>query len=162
MTADIYQEDGSTSVLTAQLQQDLRLGPLHWDNILTYQRSDNEEVLPLPTLNLYTNLYLHFVVAKVLTVDLGADMTYFTKYYAPDFCPQLSQFAVQQNQDSRVELGEYPFVNVYANMHLKRARFFIMMSNAASGSANKKAFLTPHYPMNSSVLRFGVSWNFFN
>jgi hypothetical protein len=162
LTASVCQADGNINLVTAQLQQDFKLGPLHWDNILTYQKSSNEDALPLPTLNLYTNLYLHFIVAKVLTVDLGADMTYFTKYYAPDFCPQLSQFAVQQNQDSRVELGEYPFVNVYANMHLKRARFFIMMSNAASGAANKMAFLAPHYPMNSSVLRFGISWNFFN
>lgn len=162
LKAGVYQEGSNISLLTAQLRQDLVLGPLHWENVLTYQNSSNKSVLPLPTLNIFTNLYLQFKIAGVLLVDLGADATYFTKYYAPDFCPQLNQFAVQQNADSRMELGEYPFVDVYANMHLKRARFFIMMSNAANGSFNRKAFLAPHYPGNSSVLRFGISWNFFN
>jgi len=162
MTAAVYQNASNINVLTAQLQQDFQLGPLHWDNIITYQNSSNKDVLPLPALNAYTNLYLNFIISHVLRVDLGADMTYFTKYYAPDYAPQLSQFAVQQNVDSRVELGGYPFVNVYANMHLKHARFFVMMSNVTSGMANRRAFLTPHYPTNSSVLRLGVSWNFMN
>lgn len=156
------QHSGNLNIMTAQLMQNFKLGPLHWENIITYQNSSNKEVLPLPSVNIYSNLYLHFMIAKVLTVDLGGDVTYFTTYDAPDFCPQLNQFAIQQNEDSRVELGGYPFVNVYANMHLKRARFFIMMSNVTSGMANRQEFLAPHYPVNSSVLRLGVSWNFFN
>ena len=162
MQAGVYQKSGNISLLTAQLQQDFQLGPLHWDNVVTYQNSSDKDVLPLPALNVYSNLYLHFKVAGVLTVDLGADATYFTKYNAPEFCPMLNQFAVQQNAESRVELGEYPFVNAYANMHLKHARFFIMMTNLLNGSANRKAFTTAHYPTNSSILRFGLSWNFFN
>lgn len=162
LTAGVYQNSGNINVMTAQLCQDLKLGPLHWDNVVTYQNSSDQTALPLPELNLFTNLYLHFKIAGVLTVDLGADATFFTKYYAPDFCPQLNQFAVQQNVDSRLKLGEYPFVNVYANMHLKRARFYVMMSNAANGTGNRLAFLAPHYPTNSSILRMGISWNFIN
>lgn len=162
LTAGVYQHSSNINLMTAQLQQDLVFGPLHWENVLTYQNSSDKDVLPLPTFNAYTNLYLHFLIAGVLTVDLGADATFFTKYNAPDFCPQLNQYAVQQNADSRVELGNYPFVNLYANMHLKRARFFVMMSNAANGSFNRMAFLAPHYPVNGAVLRTGISWNFFN
>lgn len=142
--------------------QDLQLGPLHFDNVVTYQSSSDSDVLPLPQLNLFSNLYLKFRVAQVLTVELGGALTYFTKYAAPDYLPQLGQFAVQQNADSRVELGNFPFVDAYANLHLKHARFFIMMSNALASSANRMHFLAPHYPQNSSVLRLGVSWNFFN
>ena len=88
LTAGVYQNSGNINVMTAQLCQDLKLGPLHWDNVVTYQNSSNQTALPLPELNLFTNLYLHFKIAGVLTVDLGADATFFTKYYAPDFCPQ--------------------------------------------------------------------------
>lgn len=160
--AGVFQHNSNINLLTVQLRQDFALGPLRWENVVTYQNCSEKEVLPLPTINIFTNLYLQFKIAHVLSVDLGADATFFTKYYAPDFCPQINQFAVQQNEESRIELGEYPFVNVYANMHLKRARFFIMMSNVVSGSANRMAFLAPHYPTNSSVLRFGISWNFLN
>lgn len=162
LTADVYQESGNINILTAQLHQNFRLGPINWENVITYQNSSNKTVLPLPTWNFFTNLYLKFKVAKVLGVELGADATYFTKYYAPDYCPMLTQFAVQKNENSRVELGGYPFVDVYANMVLKGVRFFIMMSHINSGSGNRMSFLAPHYPTNSDVLHLGVSWNFFN
>ena len=162
MTAGIYQEGGNINVLTVQLRQDFRLGILNWENVVTYQNSSNKDVLPLPDLNIFTNLYLKFKIAKVLSVELGGDVYFFTKYYAPDYIPQLGQFAVQKNGNSRIELGGYPFVDVYANFHLKRARFFIMMSHVNNGSGNKMMFLAPHYPTNGNVLRLGVSWNFYN
>lgn len=162
LTADVYQESGNINLLTAQLRQDFRLGILNWENVITYQNSSNQDVLPVPALNIFTNLYLKFKIAKVLSVELGGDMTLFTKYDAPDYVPQLGQFAIQKNSDSRVKLGGYPFVDVYVNFHLKRARFFVMMSHVNNGSGNKMMFLTPHHPVNGNVLRFGVSWNFYN
>ena len=162
MTAGIYQESGNINILTAQLHQNLRLGPLNWENIVTYQNASNKEAIPLPTWNFFSNLYLKFRIAKVLDVELGADATYFTEYEAPDFCPMINQFAVQQNSNSRVELGGYPFVDVYANMKLKGVRFFVMMGNVLNGKANHMKFLAPHYPTNGSVMHFGVSWPFFN
>lgn len=162
LTAGVYQESGNINILTAQLHQNFRLGVINWENVITYQNSSNKEVLPLPTWNFFSNLYLKFKVAKVLGVELGADVTYFTKYYAPDYCPMLTQFAVQKNENSRVELGGYPFVDVYANMVLKGVRFFVMMSHINYGSGNRMSFLAPHYPTNSDVLHLGVSWNFFN
>jgi len=162
MTAGIYQESDDVRILTAQLHQNFRLGPLNWENVVTYQNSSNKSVLPLPDWNIFSNLYLKFRIAKVLGVELGADATYFSKYYAPDFCPGLNQFAIQKNETSKVELGGYPFVDVYANMTLKGVRFFLVMSNVVNGGGNHMKFLAPHYPTNGSVLHFGVSWPFFN
>ena len=162
LTGGVYQESGNINVLTAQLMQNFRLGPLNWENVVTYQNSSNKEVLPLPALNLFSNLFLKFKIARVLAVELGGCVTYFTKYDAPDYLPQIAQFAIQQNPDSRVELGGYPFVDVYANFQLKRARFFISMSHVNAGSGSKMQFLTPHYPMNNRTLRMGVSWTFIN
>ena len=95
MTAAVYQESKEISVLTAQLHQNFHLGPLNWENVVTWQNSSKQDVLPLPTWNLFSNIYLKFKIAHVLDVELGADATYFSKYYAPDFCPALNQFAVQ-------------------------------------------------------------------
>lgn len=156
----VRQSGENLSVITLQLDQDFRLGPLNWENRITYQKSSKEEVLPLPTLNIYSNLYLRFKIAKVLKVDLGADVRYFTKYYAPDYSPAIGQYTVQDNGENNVKLGGYPVLNVYANMHLKQTRFFVMMSHVNAGDG--EAFLTPHYPINTMILRFGLSWNFFN
>lgn len=162
LTAGVYQSAGNINILTAQLRQNLQWGIINWENIVTYQNSSNTDVLPLPDLNLWSNLFLKFKIARVLSVELGGCVTYFTKYYAPDYVPQLGQFAVQQNAASRVELGGYPWVDVYANMHLKRARFFIAYSHVNGGSGNKNYFLTPHYPTNGRIMHVGVSWNFYN
>lgn len=154
------QYDGNINLITLQLDQDFKLGVLNWENRLTYQKSDNEDILSVPTFNVYSNLYLRFKIAKVLHVDLGADVRYFTKYYAPDYSPAIGQYTVQDNGENNVKLGGYPIVNVYANMKLRQTRFFVMLSHVNAGDG--EAFLTPHYPINTMVFRFGLSWNFFN
>lgn len=155
------QTNDNISVITAQLKQDFVLGPLHWDNIITYQKSSHPTILPVPDLNLYSNLYLRFKIAHVLDCDLGGDVRFFTKYDAPEYAPQISSFVVQENDAVRTQTGGYPFVNVYANFQLKNARFFVMMSHVnCSGAGNY--FITPHHPMDTRVFRFGINWNFNN
>ena len=156
------QESGGINLLTAQLEQNFRLGILNWENQFTYQHSSKKSVLPVPDFNVYTNLYIKFKVVKVLNIDLGADMRYFTSYEAPDYSPYMGQYTVQGNGENNVKIGNYPIVNVYANVHIKHTRFFVMMSHINAGQGDKNYFFAPHYPMNERVFRIGVSWNFFN
>lgn len=160
-TLSVVQKSGAISLLTLELQQKLKLGPLHWDNVITYQKSSDDMALPVPDLNIYTNLFLRFKIARVLKCDFGADARFFTKYYAPDYSPALGQYAVQTGEH-RTEVGNYPIVNVYANFHLQRTRFFVMMSHINAGQGKPDYFLAPHYPLNQRIFRFGVSWNFYN
>ena len=157
----VRQYGKAISLITAALTQDFTLGPLNWENVVTFQKSSEKDVLPVPDFNVYSNLFLRFKIAKVLSCDVGGDVRYFTKYYAPDYSPTLGQFTVQESAQ-RVEVGGYPVVNVYANFHLKHTRFFVMMSHINSGSGRKEYFFTPHYPLNERALRIGLSWNFFN
>ena len=163
----VKQNNGLIHLLTASIAQDFTFGPINWENMIIYQNSSNKTVLPVPALNIYSNLYLRFKIAHVLRCDFGADVRYFTKYYAPDYVPILGQYAIQTNtdtngSDNRIEIGNYPVANVYANFHLKHTRFFIMLSHFNAGTGRKNYFFTPHYPLNQSILRFGLSWNFFN
>lgn len=163
----VKQNNGLIHLLTASISQDFTFGPINWENMIIYQNSSNKTVLPVPALNIYSNLYLRFKIAHVLRCDFGADVRYFTKYYAPDYVPILGQYAIQTNtdtngSDNRIEIGNYPVANVYANFHLKHTRFFIMLSHFNAGTGRKNYFFTPHYPLNQSILRFGLSWNFFN
>lgn len=163
----VKQNNGLIHLLTASISQDFTFGPINWENMITYQNSSNKTVLPVPALNIYSNLYLRFKITHVLRCDFGADVRYFTKYYAPDYVPILGQYAIQTNtdtngSDNRIEIGNYPVANVYANFHLKHTRFFIMLSHFNAGTGRKNYFFTPHYPLNQSILRFGLSWNFFN
>ena len=158
---NVAQCTDNIQVFTARLNQDFKLGILHLDNEVTYQKSSDNTVLPLPDLSLYHNLYIQFKIAKVLSMQLGADMRFFTKYTAPDYAPALGQF-VQQNQADKVEIGGYPFVNVYLNAHLKRTRFYVMMYHVNQGTGDSNYFLAPHYPINPRTFQLGLSWNFFD
>ncbi len=161
-TADVYQYGKPVNVFTAELAQDFKLGILNWNNRVTYQLCEQDNVLPLPKLNIWSNLYIDFKIAKVLKCHLGADVTYFTKYYAPEYVAGLGQFAVQRNAAVRTKLGNYPFVDVYANFVLKGCRFFVMMSHVNAGNGNLMYFTVPHHPMNERVFRLGISWIFYN
>lgn len=155
-------QTGSVQVFGATLAQDLHWKFIHWDNQVSYQTSSNQDALPLPKLNIYTNLYLLFRIgiAKVLRVQIGGDMRFFTSYYAPDYSPAIQQFAVQDTNFERVNIGGYPIVGVYANMHLKHCRLYVSARHVNAGSGH--SFLVPHYPINPLTIHFGLSWNFFN
>ena len=155
------QESGAINLLTAQLEQNFNFGIFHWENQLTYQHSSSSAI-PVPALNVYSNLYIKFRVVKVLNIDMGADVRYFTSYEAPDYSPYVGMYTVQGNGENNVKVGNYPILNAYVNVHIKHTRFFVMMSHVNAGKGDKNYFFTPRYPMNESVFRTGISWNFFN
>ena len=160
--AIVKQEGSNIQILTAMWQQKLKAGIFHLDTEVVYQKSSNENILPLPELSAYANLYLKSALVKdVFNVELGADARYFTKYYAPDYSPVMGQFYLQ-NPNEKIEIGGYPMINVYANLQWKRTRIFVMMYHINQGSGDSNYFLAPHYPINPKMLKIGISWNFFD
>ena len=153
------QHNGNIQIISANLRQDFQLSILHWDNDITYQATTNADILPLPTISLHSNLYLRFKIARVLKTDIGADLIYFTKYYAPDYSPVIGMF-MNQNALKKQEIGNYPILSAYANFDLKRLRFYVQYYHATQGTG--RYFWAPHYPINPSCVRFGLSWNFYD
>jgi len=159
------QASENLQIISACLKQNFQAGILHLDNEVTYQKSSNNSILPLPQLSLYHNLYLETKLAKkVLSLQLGADVRYFSKYYAPDYTPAIGTFNLQDatNNDKYTKIGGYPVVNLYANLHLKRTRFFVMYYHVNQSSGGSNSFYVPHYPINPRLFKIGVSWNFYD
>lgn len=156
---EVRQQSGSIQVLSATLSQGLKLRFFHWDTEVTWQQSSKKDVLPLPTIFLYTNPYVIFHIAKVLRVELGVDMRFHTKYYAPDYAPFLNQFCVQDASQERIKIGGHPILNGYANFAIKRVRGYI---NVTHFNAGGNAFWAPHYPIDPMSIHFGISWNFYD
>lgn len=156
----VRQSNASVQVFTAAISQDLIWKIFGWENEFTFQHSTDSEVLPLPAINIYSNIYLHFRIAKVLRVQLGGDIRFFTGYYAPDYLGAAGMFAVQDPTHPRISIGKYPIINVYANMHLKHCRFYVNVAHVNAGAGNM--FYAPHMPINPMTINFGLSWNFFN
>lgn len=156
---DVAQTAKNIQLLSATLGYDLKLGIFHWENSLTFQQSTEETILPLPLLNVWSNVYLKFRIAKVLDTELGADVRYFTEYYAPAYSPVIGQYVVQDSI-YRSKIGNYPWVNAYVNFTLKGVRFYLAYSHVNSSAG--RYLLVPSYPTNQRLLHFGISWTFFN
>ncbi|MBR4843254.1 MAG: putative porin [Bacteroidaceae bacterium] len=156
------QDKGSIQILSAQLRQNLKVGPLHWDNVVTWQLSGDQDVIPLPTLNLFSDLYFKFIYYKRLHMEIGANVTYFTRYYAPSYCPAVGMYHLQSSQCLQ-EVGGYPLVTGYVNCYLRGARFYVMYYHANDGLFNNTdSFIVPGYPANPGMLKFGLSWPLFD
>ena len=153
------QSSGNVQVISANLNQNFKFGILHIDNDITYQKSTKSDLIPLPTLSLYSNLYIEFKIAKVLNCELGGDLKYFTEYEAPDYSPVVSQFMLQ-NANNKKKVGNYPLISVYANFDLKRTRFYVQYYHV--NQSDGRYLWLPGYPMNPGGLHFGISWNFYD
>lgn len=160
--ASVEQYSENLQVFSAIVEQKFKIGVFNLDAQLAYQKSSNKDVLPLPDLSMYGNFYINSnLVKNVLRFQLGADVRYFSKYYAPDYSPAIGQFYTQ-NPNDRIEIGAYPIINVYANLQLKRTKFFLMMYHINEGSGSSRYFLAPHYPINPQMFKFGLSWRFYD
>ncbi len=153
------QHGGNVQVFTAQLQQDFRFRALNWRNTLIYQTSSDETVIPIPKFAVYSNLYLMFRIAKVLQVQFGVDLNYYSKYKAPGYQPSTMAFYNQRE----IDCGNYPFMNAYINMKLSRARFYVLFSHVNQGMfGGNDYFSMPHYPLNPRRFQMGVAVDFNN
>lgn len=152
------QMNGNIQLLSADLQLNLTTPWVNLDNRVVYQHTSSA-YLPLPALTMYNNLYYHGTWVKALDVQIGVDMRFFTKYYAPVLNPALGQFCIQ-NQE---QVGNYPVMNVYANFYVKhiRLKLFAQYQHFNASFMNKQYFSMPNYPMAPDMFRAGLSWHFY-
>lgn len=153
-----FQEEDNIQVVSGRIDQFLKAGIFNWNNSVVYQTSSNEEAVPVPILSAYSNMFLKTKIVDELTIQLGLDAHYHTKYYAPGYEPALLQFYNQRVK----EIGNYPIVTGYLNMHLKQARFFLMFYNIAHYVMKPNYFSLPDYPVNPMLFKLGLSVNLNN
>lgn len=154
------QHGGSVQIFSAYIDQKLKFGIWNWNNTITYQTSSNKEILPLPVLTVYSNMFLHFKIAKVLTVQLGIDCDYYTKYPGMDYQPATMSFHVQGENPQYV--GNFAFCNAYLTCKLSKVRFFVLCSHVNQNWFGREYFSMPLYPVNPRQFRFGLSIDFAN
>ena len=156
------QHTGSIQILSATLQQNFKLGPLHWDNQITYQLSGDKKIIPLPDLNVFSDLYFKFIYYKRLHMEVGANALFFTRYDAPGYCPAVGMYHLQ-NDACMQQVGGYPLLTGYVNCSLRGVRFYVMYYHANYGLMNNRdSFIVPGYPANPGMVKFGLSWTFYD
>ena len=153
------QSTGGITVLAVYAQKSLRIGPVHTINRVVYQKVNRESVLSLPLLSLFHTLYYeHYLVKDVLNMQVGYQVRYNTAYMADAYNPALGVFYNQQEKS----LGNYPYVNAYINLKLKRTRLSFQYTHVNQGWPDNEYFTALHYPMTPRLFTFAINWTFYN
>lgn len=156
----VRQNTDPMSVMSASLNKNFKLWKFHLDHQALFQVSSNKDVIPLPMLALNFRYYLQFdVVKKVMQMQIGANATFTTKWYAPAFNPVLGVF---HNQNV-AEYGNCPYIDAFVNIQWKRACIFVKVVNVNMGWPNKSAdyFSAAGYIAPQRAIKFGISWPFY-
>ena len=155
----IRQHDGLINVMSGYVRKDFKLWKFHLDNKILFQYSSNRDVLPLPMLTFHMRYYLELeAVRNVLTVQIGADATMNTPYYAPAYNPALGTFQLQ----TRELIGYNPYIDVFLNMQWKRVNVFIKVINVGQGWPDGgNMFSAYHYIRPYRGFKVGIHWPFY-
>jgi hypothetical protein len=162
-TAHPSQYSSALSVAAITVSKDLRLWKFHLNSDVILQQSSNRNVLDLPFVALRSAAYFehlfHFEsTGGRLYTQLGAEVLYTSGYYAYAYMPATGRY---YRQDKTLT-GNYPYVNVFFNFKVKRTRVFLMFDHVNSGLMGYDFAMVPAYPMNTRMLRYGLSWTFYD
>ena len=157
------QYEGSISVIAIRLNKKFRFWKLNSDNNLLIQQSSHRDILDLPLLSARSSFYLHHMInfkstGGKLDFQIGFEAVYLTPFYSYNYMPATSLF---YNQNS-VKSGNYPYINAFTNLKLKRTRFFISFEHVNSGLMGNDYYIVPGYPMPVRTFKYGISWTFYN
>lgn len=157
--AEPRQTSKAVMVLSAWAKQHFRLGHFHFDQTVYVQKSTQEEVVDLPLVSLYShNYYKNNFFKNALGFIFGVDLHYNTKFYASKYNPATMLFYNQSVEKT----GNYPKVDVFINLNIKRANIFIKYEHLNQLLFKGNYFTAVDYPLNPAMLKYGVSWNFFD
>jgi hypothetical protein len=162
-TAYPSQHTGGLSVASLYIKKDLRAWKFHLNADLLIQKSSNSGILDLPlatgrAAGYFEHLFNFRQTNGQLNTQIGAEITYHTLYHPYAYMPATGRF---YRQDA-AETGNYPFINVFLNLKLRRTRIFLMLDHVNSGFTGYNYYMVPSYPMNIRMFRYGLAWTFYD
>ncbi len=163
-TAGIPRQQASpVSVLSADASKTFQFGKFRSRHRLLLQYSSNDAVIPLPGISYYQSTWFDYRIffrstGGTLYYQLGFDLWYHTAYYGPGYIPATGLFYNQREKKT----GNYPYLDVFLNLKIKRTRFFLKFEHVHSGLMPARYFTVLHYPMNERMFKFGLAWTFYD
>lgn len=159
------QASSAISFIKVSLAKNFTWRSLHLDNFIVYQKTDNPNVLRTPEFYSYNSFYYTKRFFNVLHTNLGFAVRYNSTYLAQAYAPGIGQF---YNNSSNIKFPSYPVVDLFIKGTLRRTNLFLKYDYANQGLFSKGFYtvLAPGnrsgYPMQDGLLKFGVSWNFYD
>jgi len=157
------QHTGGLSVAALMVSKELRAWKFHLSSDVIIQKSSNPDVLDLPLVTVRSAGYIEHLfrfesTGGKLNTQLGVDVTYHTSYHPYSYMPATGRFYRQD----QVRTGNYPFIDAFVNIKLKRTRIFVMFDHVNEGFMGLNYNMIPSYPMNTRMFRYGIAWTFYD
>ena len=157
----VRQNADPMSILSASVRKNFTFSRLiHLDHRVLVQLSSKPEVVPLPLAAVNARYYIQLPIGplQAMTMQIGANAWYNTKWYLPSWKPALGVF---HNQTER-EYGHYPVVDLFVNMQWKRACIFVKYENAGMELFDHNDYFSAdRYIRTTRGVKFGIYWPFY-
>lgn len=153
-------QSGTMNMLKITLGKRMNFGKFNVNTFGVYQKTDNPNILRTPELYAFASVYIDQTFFKVLKTNIGFDLRYNTAYTAYSYSPGAAQF---YNGAKDVTFESTPILDFFVKASLRKANIFVKTDYANQGLFSKGYYTVDHYPMANRVLiKFGVSWNFYD
>ena len=153
------QSTNELQILKYNLEKNLVVGKIHFNNAIIVQQVNDADMIHLPSfLSTQSLFYESFFYNNALLLQTGFDFHFHSSYYADAFMPATGLFYRQEEKKT----GGYSLVDFFLNFRIKTARFFLKLENIGDNLIQNGYYLTPGYPMQGMTLKFGVNWRFFD
>ena len=147
------------NLLKVSVGKDFKFGKFNLENYVVYQKTDYQNILRTPEIYSYNSLYFATRLFRVLDANLGVDVRFNTAYQNPGYSINTSQF---YNTNAAIEFLSEPVIDVWVKANLKRTTLFLKYDYANQGLLSNGFYTVDRYPMQDALLKFGLSWKFYN
>lgn len=155
---EVRQLHGAVQVLQGELYLPLRSGNFGID-LHAYGQFSSSDSLHLPAIVTRNTVFYGFpLFHEAAFLQLGAEMLYFTEYYADGYQASLQQFYHQNT----ILIGNDIYLSAFLNARIEHFHVHFACSNILSALDGFYPFQFPHYPARGLNFRFGISWRFYD
>ncbi|SFG94940.1 putative porin [Pedobacter insulae] len=152
------QESSAINLLKVSVGKRFVFRSYHLDAYVVYQKTDSKDLLRTPEVYTFNSLYKDQTFFKVLKTQIGFDVRYNTTYTSLSYSPAASQF---YNTTSPT-FGSKPVIDIWVKAGLRRANLFVKYDYINQKLFSNGFYTVNDYPMQDKLLKFGVSWNFYD
>ncbi len=157
------QHSGGLSVLSLLVKKEFVAWKFHLANDVLVQKSSNSEVVDLPLVCIRSAGFFehnfHFKLTNGnLNAQFGVEAFYNTSYNGLSYMPATGVYY----NEPKGATGNYPYLNAFINLKVKRTRIFITLDHFNQGLTGYDYFMVPSYPMNIRVFQYGFAWTFYD
>ncbi len=151
------------TVTSLYIRKELSAWKFHLANDVLIQKSTNQNILDLPFVTVKSAGFFehnfHFKATNgYLNTQFGAEVFYNTAYYGYVYVPATGRYFRQD----KILTGDYPYINVFINLKIKRTRIFFMFDHINAKYTGYNYIMVPSNPMNIRMFRYGLAWTFYD